>query len=327
MSLTRLEDDSREIFENSSEAIQLRLTIENNENMDLDKCEHNKIESYPDGKGVCLCCGAAFEDAQDKGSIIIECKHEDLCQIDQGLFVCKDCCEEQKRFDFNPEWRYYGSNDNRSRRDPSRCHYTKGSNSLEATFNKRDIHLPQSIRDETQRKYNKIIEELKKTQGKNTVRGKRKDSIVAACLFHTYHDFGEYRTSDHIRQFFELSQKKMSSGMKEYASTFPEDRKKTISPENLLRWQMTQAGIHIDHYSKIRTIARYLEGSSRHLKRSNPQSVSAAILYFYLCLYPKYKDKLGLSKSKFAERVNLSEITVTKLVKEVAGVAKCQVQV
>ena len=87
------------------------------------------------------------------------------------------------------------------------------------------------------------------------------------------------------------------------------------------------SGIHISHYRKILRIARYLKDASQSLKRSNPQSVSAAILYFYLCLNPEYKAKLGLSKTKFAARVNLSDITVTKLVREVSRISKCNVQV
>ena len=52
------------------------------------------------------------------------------------------------------------------------------------------------------------------------------------------------------------------------------------------------------------------------LGRSNPQSVAAAIVWLYLCLNPEVKAEHHLSKSLYAKRVSLSEITISKLAKE-----------
>ncbi len=290
------------------------------------KCDH-KLVSSSDGLEYCSDCGIVVN---EHGEIedIDKCKHEDIFENDNGLHICRKCCIEIEIWSFSPEWRYYGSSDNRVNKDPSRCHYSKGSyKGLDSTFMECGIDIPMSIKKGTEQKYNKIIERLRFEKEKNTVRGKRKRAIVAACLLHTYRENGEVRTATCIREFFGLKQKSMSRGLLEYCKTFPSDRTVSIKPENLLRWQMTLSGIHISHYRKILTITRYLEGTSKHLKRSNPQSVSAAILYFYLCLNPKYKAKLGLTKKKFAGRVNLSEITINKLVREVAIVSNCQIQI
>jgi transcription initiation factor TFIIIB Brf1 subunit/transcription initiation factor TFIIB len=329
MSLDYFKSEYREVFGSSTDAFKIQKVVKETifDALDQDECFHSRIDRYSDGRGSCIECGSVFLDPDDLTSIIKECKHENVI-MDKGLCVCKDCCVEIQVFDFSPEWRFYGQSDNKSFKDPSRCRYSKSNNrNLDPIFDSCGVSIPEKIRDVTQEKYNKIVDRLRESKEKNTVRGKRKKSIVAACLFYSYRESGEYRTSDYIRNFFDLSQKNMSTGMFEYSKTFPDDRKNTISPENLIRWQMTLSGIHISHYKKILAIARYLNNASEILTRSNPQSVSAAILYFYLCLNPEYKTKLGLTKSKFASRVDLSDITITKLVQEISRVSKCEIQV
>jgi len=285
--------------------------------IDVKNCQHQDISETVDGLYVCQRCCTE-----------IDCLHLDVDEMDNGLYACRKCCAEIEIYTFRPEWRFYGSADNRVNKDPSRCHYSKGSHKgLEDTFTSCNMQIPTAIKKATERKYNKVVQRLRDEKEKNTVRGKRKKSIVAACLLNAYRDFGEVRTAGHIREFFNLQQKSMSRGLQEYYKTFPEDRTASTNPENLLRWQMTLSGINISHYRKILTITKYLQDTSINLKRSNPQSVSAAILYFYLCLHPKYKEQLGLTKSKFATKVNLSDITITKLVKEVARVSGCQIQI
>ncbi len=277
----------------------------------------------------CLDCGVVFDQrSEGKVSESEECPHDDMLEIDNGLFTCRNCSIETEIWSFAPEWRFYGSADNRVSKNPSRCHYSKGSGKgLESTFSGCEIKIPLAIKQITEKKYDKIVERLRSEKEKNTVRGMRKKSIVAACLLHTYQEFGQVRTATHIRDFFDLKQKAMSRGLLEYSKTFPEDRTTTTNPENLIQWQMRLSGIHKDHYEKILTITKYLKGTSQILLRSNPQSVSAAILYFYLCLNLGYKKELGLTKKQFAERVNLSDITITKLVHEAARVSRCQIQV
>jgi hypothetical protein len=89
---------------------------------------------------------------------------------------------------------------------------------------------------------------------------------------------------------------------------------------------MSLTGIDKKHYKNIIKISRSIENSSRLLKRSSPQSVASAIIYFYLCLNPEYKAELGLTKNKFAELALLSDITVSKLVREAQMICNCVVQ-
>lgn len=79
---------------------------------------------------------------------------------------------------------------------------------------------------------------------------------------------------------------------------------------------MIRTNINFSHLRKINELCNYLDNRSPLLNRSNPQSVAAAIIYLYLCLEPEYKERLGLTKIKFANIVKLSDITITKLGKE-----------
>jgi transcription initiation factor TFIIIB Brf1 subunit/transcription initiation factor TFIIB len=281
--------------------------------LDKTPCSHIKIEKFPNQEGYCLDCGISIQPD------IKKCLHENSYEEDNGLHICKDCNEEIEIFSFEPEWRYYQGGDNGSSKDPARCHRGRATGkSLSKMFEELKIDILDAIKAQVESKYNKVV-------GNNTVRGKGRKSIVAACLFYTYRDFGEYRTSDYVRNLFKLTKKNMSDGLSDYYKCFPEARVEHTTPENLLRWIFTLTGVNKSHYRKVVQISRYLENSSRLLERSSPQSVASAIVYFYLCLFPEHKFELGLTKNKFAEKALLSDITVTKLVREAATISQCLV--
>jgi len=309
------DDEYREIFGDSETpkiiAEKLNQIFETNE------CTHNQVFEFPTGNcGYCKNCGLGLKKASGNW---LECDHGNSYEDDNGLHLCIDCDTEIEIFDDEPEWRYYGNADTRSSRDPARCHRGRQTGrGISKLFQDHGIYPPDAIVAQVESKYETVV-------GNAKVRGKRRVEIVAACLFYTYKEFGEYRTSDYIRSLFGLTAKGMSSGISEYLRSFPSARTDHITAEDLIRWTLTLTGVSTSHYPKIIQIARYLEGSSQLLKRSSPQSVASAIVYFYLCLNPEYKAQLGLSKNKFAEKALLSDITVTKLVKEAAYTSKCAI--
>lgn len=284
------------------------------EPLEKTKCDHSNIRSFPDRKGYCVDCGEEF---MDVSTVENSCKHENVYEDANGLHVCTDCHTELEILNFEPEWRYYGGSDNRSSRDPSRCSRGRPtSRSLVNLFQELKLNIPNAIRVQVEMKYNTIV-------GKSTVRGKGRKAIIAACLFYTYQDFGEYRTSDYVRSLFRLKRKDMSGGLTKYYQVFPKARTKHTRPEDLLKWLLTLTGVSQEHYRNIVHISKYFKGTSRLLTRSSPQSVASAVIYFYLCLHPEYKVKLGLTKNAFAEKALLSDITVSKLVKEASAIAGC----
>ncbi len=281
-------------------------------------CKHTNLKVFPTGEGYCRDCGISFTDVSKVKKVDKKCEHNSKYKDTNGLYICRDCGLEIEEYDFDPEWRYYN---NSSGGNPSRCHASRvDDRGITKLFETQKIEIPKAIAKQVEEKYNKIV-------GNNTVRGKGRMAIIAACLFHTYRDFGEYRTTDYIRKLFDLTKKKMSEGIAKYRVIFKDSRIDNTSPEDLIRWILNLTGIDQSHYRKIVHITRYLNSSSILIKRSSPQSVASAVVYFYLCLNPEYKKMLGLSKSKFAEKALLSDITVTKLVKEAANISRCMIDI
>lgn len=240
-----------------------------------------------------------------------ECGHKNIYRTD-GYGVCKDCGCEVSLFDFEPEWRYYKKSDGGGS-DPSRCHTRHAPKSLDKVYEDNNIILQDSIKAQIEQKYNKIV-------GKTTVRGKKRKGIVAACMFFVYMDFLKVRTTDFIRNKFGLDKKEMSEGLTTYYKSFPSDRKRYVRPKDLLKWIMDMTTVPLEHYSEILKLMMLLENTSVSLKRSTPQSVASSIVFYYLCLNPELKSDLKLDKKTFAEKARLSEITVSKLTKEISTI-------
>ena len=298
-----MDEEFLEVFGNEENYQGISNLIKNRLENQSKVCTHQNQRTLPDGTVIC----------EDCDELVDQCEHLNAYEGDNGFYVCNDCGFEVEKLIFQPEWKYYGSDGSR---DPSRCHKERGSEkNLNKIFNGLPIKISKAIKSCVERKYYKIV-------GKKTVRGKKRESIVAASLFHVYQDFGESRTSDYIRNLFDLTKKKMSQGLNDYYEHFPEDRKRQVKTEDLLRWLMMLTGVNRSHYAVIVKICRYFNNTSQTLKRSSPQSVAASIIYFYLCWNKKYKTELGLTKSQFALKAMLSDITVTKLTKEMVSISK-----
>lgn len=286
-----------EVFQNTIFATADTITEEN--------CVH-EIHKFSDGRGYCGICGANFVDTVD----ITDCIHEIVLKDESGINVCRDCGKELDSLDFSQEWRSFGNNGSNSSVDTSRCHKSKSVHrGIRDVLEDLSIELPPSLIELVEAKFNRVSVV---TENK-VLRGKGRESLIAVCLFYAYQSFNEYRPASYIRAKFKLEQKNMSNGFKLYYRAFPEDRTFNMSPEKLIPWIMKLTGIGMEHYRRILMIAEYLSKASQLVERSNPQSVAAAIIYFYLCLFPDYKEELKLTKSKFAEKAELSDITISKI--------------
>lgn len=297
----------------SDEYIELFGEDENCQKSDENVCNHTNIENFKKGGGYCKDCGLSFR----KEMIISKkvCKHKRKYEDNNGLYVCSDCNTEIEIQDSKPEWKHYPNAKN-----PARCHFRTQEGSVVKVFEDLGIEVKPSIIAQTDQKYNIVME------GK-TARGKHRKSVIAACLLYSYREFGEFRTSDYIRDLFKIPRKKISKGLDMYYQKFPSASKNFTTPEDLLSWVLTLTGVHKEHYEKIVKICQYLENSSMLLKRSSPQSVASSIVNFYLYMIPGYREKLGLSKSEFAKRALLSEITITKLTKEISKVSGYKIDI
>lgn len=303
------------------------IVVDGVEVLGVDNCIHD-VQTFPDGKGYCKLCGDMFIDCENKDfTVNIVCKHENLIEQD-SLKYCGDCGREISTLDFAQDWRWFGAFDNKTKKDPNRCHAFKSApKGIKPTFEHYAVAVSPAMMNTVETKFNKI---LAMTQNK-VLRGISRTSIIAVCLFYTYISFGEYRTALYVRNMFKLSQKQMSSGLKKYYIAYPEDRTNYVTTPKLIPWIMKLVGMtrgetqDIEtniHYKRILELHDYIAGSSQLIKRSNPQSIASALVYFYLCLFPTYKKELGLTRVKFAEKVYISDITIFKIVTDIVRVTR-----
>lgn len=286
-------------------------------------CDHAHVYTHESGRGYCCDCGMNI--TQESGTIstqsLNECPHKATYRTESGLHVCYRCNKELEIFSHEAEWRYYDNHVGGSFNDPSRCHSVRSEfKSLKKTFDTLKIDVPDAIRHQTEQDFSIIV-------GDKTLRSRNRNSIIAACLFHAYIKFGECRTNDYIRDMFDLSRRDMSKGIKEYQKVFPESRSVLVRPHDLVSWIFYLTDIDRRHYANVIKILDYITNTSAMINRSTAQSVANAAIYFYLRLNPEYQEKLGLTKSVFANLVNLSEITISKLVKEISSITQLPVKV
>lgn len=279
-------------------------------------CKH--LDRYMDPNGtVGYCCDCGITIHKGEGPLD-QCNHPNLYTSDNGMSICKDCNQQFEIFSKEAEWRYYESTG--SAKDPARCHQSKcDSKNLKATFEKYHIDVPDAIRHQVEKDFEVI-------SNNRTYRSNNRCSYIATCLFYAYIKFGQCRTSDYIRSMFHLTRREMSKKIKEYQDVFQDSRSIDIKPMDLVPWIFTLIGLPMEpHYEKVVRLLKHLSNGSEMINRSTAQSVANAAVYFYLCCHPSIKSELGLTKGIFAKKVHLSEITVTKLVKEIAKITKIDV--
>lgn len=235
----------------------------------------------------------------------VPCTHENKTLVENS-FICTECGIVVDNEELDEE--IYTNTERYDSKDPARCHRRK-SDQRTIFKDVEGMGFPEIIINTANKKYQKIIQN-------NIYRGSKRKAIIVVCIYHSYVENGEYRTSDEIGKLFNIKKKSLKEGFDKYYEFFPEAATQYIDAKHLIRPIMIKANINFSHLRRINRLCDFLENRSPLLNRSNPQSVAAAIVYLYLCLEPEYKKQLGMSKTKFADIVNLSDITITKLGKE-----------
>jgi transcription initiation factor TFIIIB Brf1 subunit/transcription initiation factor TFIIB len=243
------------------------------------------------------------------------CPHPNTIKTEIGTRVCSDCGIETQGFDHTQEWRYFGDGDGKTNTDVNRCHRQQvKKRGVQSAFDNAHITIAPALLDIIQVKYDKILATTSLDSGTNILRKNGRKAVIAACLFYSYPNVGEYRPASVIQNMFQIKQKTMSIGITKYWNTFPEDRSSCITANKLIPWICSLVGLRSEHYSRILIVSNYFASASELIERSNPQSVAAATVYFYLILFSKFKKELGLNKATFSSKVGLSKITIRNLV-------------
>jgi transcription initiation factor TFIIIB Brf1 subunit/transcription initiation factor TFIIB len=239
-----------------------------------------------------------------------DCSHNDI-RDENGVFLCVDCGQEIKReLNFDKEWRYYGTDDTRRNVDPNRCQIRKNEDRSifkdveNMGFCEKIVHTANDI-------YTQI------TKGK-IYRGNSRKSIVFACIFHAYKISSKPKSCDTLQHIFKLEKKIILKGLKFVSLNIPKDSNigtKYITAVELIEEIMNKLVLSDEDKKEVIELYNTVKNKSSILNRSRPQSFAAGLIFYWITT--RNKD---VNLKYFIKKVNLSELTINKISKEISRI-------
>jgi transcription initiation factor TFIIIB Brf1 subunit/transcription initiation factor TFIIB len=274
------------------------------------------LEEYKKGKETVietfdkLNIESESEDISSSEELDFECQHLNI-NSEKGVDVCTDCGEEiSKQIQNSKEWRYYGQTDTRHSSDPNRVQMRK-SDERSIYKDVENMGFSEKIISEANKIYFQV------THGQ-IFRGNSRKAIVFACIFHAYKLSGKPQSHEKLITVFNLNRKTGLKGLKHvnlYAPKKSTIRTTYITPINLIEEIMEKFLATPEQKVEVINLYNQIKNKSSRLNRSRPQSVGAGLVYYWIC--SKKKD---ISIKQFTKKVDLSELTVNKIAKEISDV-------
>lgn len=247
----------------------------------------------------------------------IEKKEEDHCinkhqnTITEGMNTfCMDCgIILTKNFSYEKEWRYYGSMDTKHNSDPDRCNIRKVDE--KGIF--KDVEKLQ-INAKVVNCANELYEIV--TQGK-IYRGNTRKGIIFACIYHAFNMNHNPQSCETLLHMFDIEQKVALKGLKFVNLNIPQGcnmRRDNNSNDvgHLIQEIMGQFNANDVQVKEVLDLYEHLSNKSSLLNRSRPQSVACGLIRYYIM-----KNNPEYSIDYFKEKIKLSELTLTRIVREI----------
>ena len=161
----------------------------------------------------------------------------------------------------------------------------------------------------------KITNILNVTKGQ-IYRGDSRKAVVFACIYHAYKIAGKCQTPKNLMETFGLNKKNSLKGLKIVNVNAPKDsplHTTILTAVHHIHDVMDKFSATPSQKAEVIDLYRKTKNRSSKLNRARPQSVAAALTYYWIC-----KKKMDISLKKFAQKADLSELTINKNAKEVA---------
>lgn len=251
-----------------------------------------------------------FKTNTSKPATIETCQHKNIIE-EKNVFICDECGEEvDTKLKCEQEWRYY-KNDNRYSSDPKRVQLRKSDNKSIAKelegmgFKEPVLSLADNL-------YNEV------TEG-DIFRGKSRSAIISACVFQAFKLTNNPKEYDTLVKTFNLEQKIGLKGLKYVNINMknPKYRTEYITPAHLIVNIMANFECSEEQKNEVIAIYNQIAKKSEKLNRSKPQSVASGVVYYWIVQTNK-----NITLKEFVEKVKLSELTITKMVKEIEKIIK-----
>ena len=237
-----------------------------------------------------------------------ECNHKDTV-TENGITSCMDCGEQvRKDITHEKEWRFYGHYDSKRTSDPNRVQSRK-SEERNILKDVQNMGFSDNIIHTANLLYNTV------TKGQ-IYRGESRKAVVFACIYHAYKMSDKCQTPQHLMEIFGLNKKNSLKGLKIVNINTPKNspiHTNILTAIHHIHDIMDKFDATIEQKNDVVHLYKQIKNRSSKLNRARPQSVAAALIYYWI-----YTKKKNICIKKFAYKSELSELTIIKNAKEVA---------
>lgn len=236
-----------------------------------------------------------------------KCMHQKIL-LENNNRICESCGELlNKDVCYERDWRFYGTQDTKHSQDPNRCHFRK----MDEISIFKDVDKL-GFSEKIVLYANQLYEEV--TQ-KKIFRGNSRKGIIFACIFHSYKINGVPHSCESLISIFNIDRRVALKGLKYVNLNANKEslfRNFQISAENIIIEIMEKFYATDEQKQEIIKLYNEIKDKSALLNRSRPQSMAAGLVRYFIL-----KNGKNVPMSVFKVKVNLSELTINRIVKEI----------
>ncbi len=246
--------------------------------------------------------GSSEDISQSSASGDDECPCSDVIE-EQGIHVCRSCGKEVS----GGVKKWSGIECGKGISDPGRCHMRKNDEKSifkdveRYGFSSNIVHAANDLY-------------IKVTNNK-IYRGDSRKGIIFSCIFHAFKMMGTPQSCESLKTIFNLDMRVILKGMKHVSMYAPKNSafmSVYITPVDIIEEIMSKLDAGKEHKNAVIDLYNTIKDKSSMVNRSKPQSVAAGLVYYYI-----KKQGKNISMETYTELVELSELTITRLVKEI----------
>ena len=283
-----------------------------------------------------------------KGLVGQCCQQRENIEIEQGMTKCKVCSNIISNIVNNPEWRYYGSGDNKAS-DPTRCGMPVNSllpessvgssiayNSNTKTMNQIRKYQQWNGMPYKERSLYKVFLEIQEVCKKHNLpsiiindakslysivsktkisRGSNRKGIIAACVYFSCKECNVPRSSNEVAEIFSIPQTTMTKGVKKCQEIIfmnKKNKKRLTKPNSIQAHDFIERfcnRLKLDEESTEQILIICRMCMDEHIISENtPPSVAAGCIYYYI---KKMKIET-ITKKDISTICKISEVTINK---------------
>jgi transcription initiation factor TFIIB len=278
------------------------------------------------------------------------CDLKENYQNDNCMVVCKVCSNVITNISDNPEWRYYGSKDNKSS-DPTRCGMPVNTllpessvgSSVSYSSNSKDMYQIRKMQQWSgmpykERSVYKVFLEIQSVCSRNNIpskitneaksiykvvsstkisRGTNREGIIASCVYFACKECNVPRSSKEIAVMFGISSNVMTKGVKKCQEIIHMDKK---NKNRISKTKSTKPEDFINRFcNKLNIEEQYtikileickITVKNNIISENTPPSIASGCIFYFT-----KKEKKDISKKDISEVCKISEVTINKCCK------------